>query len=133
MALLNWKSDYQLGNALIDRDHRQLFELINAFHYEFIQNRNRAEILRLLNALVRYCEGHFEREEKMMAEQSYPGREQHLQKHAELFETIFALQGKLEADAIRMEQETVEFLRHWLTDHIAGEDRAFARFLANPA
>ncbi|MBK6630221.1 MAG: hemerythrin family protein [Betaproteobacteria bacterium] len=133
MALLNWKNDYQLGNALIDRDHRQLFELINSFHYEFIQNRNRVEILRLLNDLVRYCEEHFGREEAMMANQAYPGLEQHLQKHAELFETIFALQTKLEADAIRMEQETVAFLRHWLTDHIAEEDRAFARFLANPA
>jgi hemerythrin len=133
MALLNWNGDYRLGNAQIDRDHRQLFDLINAFHYEFIRNRNRREVLRLLNDLVRYSEVHFEREEKMMAEHAYPGLEQHLQKHAELFETIFVLQTKLEAEAIKIEQETVAFLRHWLTDHIAEEDRAFARFLARPA
>ena len=32
-----------------------------------------------------------------------------------------------------MEKETVDFLRTWLTDHIAEEDRAFGRYLANPA
>jgi hypothetical protein len=29
--------------------------------------------------------------------------------------------------------ETVDFLRHWLTDHIAEHDMEFARFLAEPA
>ena len=133
MALLNWKRDYLLGNAQIDSDHQHLFDLINSFHYEFVQNRDRAKILRLLNMLVKYCEEHFQREELMMAEKSYPGLDEHRQIHAGLFETIFELQSKLENDSIRMEKETIVFLRHWLTDHIAEHDTAFARFLAEPA
>ena len=127
MALLNWKRDYLHGNAQIDADHQHLFDLINSFHYEFIQNRDRAKILRLLNMLVKYCEEHFQREELMMAEKSYPGLDDHRQKHAHLFETIFELQTKLELASIRMEKETVDFLRHWLIDHIVEDDMAFAR------
>ena len=130
MALLNWKRDFLLGNAQVDSDHQHLFDLINSFHYEYIQNRDRAEILRLLNNLVKYCEEHFQREEGMMAEKSYPGLDDHRQIHARLFETIFDLQSKLENASIKMEKETVDFLRHWLTDHIVEHDMAFARYLA---
>lgn len=69
----------------------------------------------------------------MMAERAYPELETHQRIHGELFETIFHLQTKLEEASIKMEKETVDFLRHWLTDHIAEHDMEFARFLAEPA
>lgn len=130
MSLLNWNRAYVVGNAQVDSDHQTLFDLINSFHFAYVQNRDRTEILRLLNDLVKYAEEHFQREEKMMAAAAYPGLEQHQQIHAELFETIFVLQTKLEEASIKMEKETVEFLRHWLTDHIAEHDKEFGRFLA---
>lgn len=43
------------------------------------------------------------------------------------------IESELEEASIKMEKETVDFLRTWLTDHIAEEDRAFGRYLANPA
>lgn len=130
MALLNWNDDYAVGNARIDADHRHLFDLINEFHYVFILNHDRMEIARVLNNLVKYSEEHFEREEKMMVDHGYPGLEAHREEHAKLFETIFALQTKFEQHAVKMEKETIEFLRHWLIDHIAEHDARFARFLA---
>jgi hemerythrin len=69
----------------------------------------------------------------MMADRSYPELEAHQRIHAGLFETIFQLQTKLEEASVKMEKETVDFLRHWLTDHIAEHDTAFARFLTEPA
>jgi hemerythrin len=133
MALLNWNRGYLTGNTRIDSDHQHLFDLINSFHYAFIQNRDRLGILRILNGLVRYAEEHFQREEAMMADRGYPELEAHQRIHADLFETIFQLQTKLEEASVKMEKETVDFLRHWLTDHIAEHDTAFARFLAEPA
>ena len=133
MAWLNWNQDYVVGNESIDSDHRQLFELINSFHHEYIQNRDRAKIRRLLNELVRYCEDHFRREEQLMAEAAYPGLDAHCQIHAKLFETIFDLQAQLENDSFKMDRETIGFLRHWLTDHVVEHDVAFARFLSKAA
>lgn len=130
VALLNWNDGYTLGNAQIDADHRHLFELINDFHYAFTLNHDRAEIARMLNTLIRYAEEHFQREEGMMAERNYPGLEKHKAEHVDLVETVFTLQSKFESQELKMEKETVDFLRHWLTDHIADEDTKFARFMA---
>lgn len=130
MALLNWSRDYQLGHAVIDAEHRRLFDLINDFHYLFLASRDTREVLRLLNALVLYSETHFRHEEQLMSEADYPELAAHRDIHARLFETIFALQEKFEAGAVKAESEAVAFLRTWLTDHIAEEDKAFGRFLA---
>ena len=122
MALLTWKPDYSVGDTEIDSDHRYLFDLINSFHDAFTRNRSRREILRLFNRLVSYSEEHFQREEKMMASRGHPGLEQHRNSHARLFGAIFDLQEKLETGSVRIERDTVEFLRTWLTDHIVGND-----------
>jgi hemerythrin-like metal-binding protein len=130
VALLNWKNDYSVGNAQIDADHHRLFDLINEFHYVFTHNRQLREIARVLNDLVKYSEEHFQREEEMMAAHDYPGLDEHREIHAALFETVFQLQSKFEQNAVKIESETIDFLRHWLTDHIVEHDTKFGRFLA---
>ncbi len=122
MALLGWKPEYAVGDAEIDADHRHLFELVNSFHEAFTRDRDRRDILRILNALVSYSEAHFRREEAMMAERQMPGLEEHRRLHVRLFEKIFELQKQLEAGSLRIEKQTVEFLHTWLTNHIAGGD-----------
>ena len=56
MALPNWNSAFQIGDAVMDGEHRKLFELINGFHYTFLLNRDRRDILKLLNDLARSAE-----------------------------------------------------------------------------
>lgn len=129
MALLNWKSEYSVGNAQVDADHRHLFDLINEFHYAFTHNRDRRTIARVLNDLVKYSEEHFQREEQMMAATEYPQLDEHRRIHGDLIETVFQLQAKFEQNAVKLESETVEFLRRWLIDHIAEHDMKFGRFL----
>ena len=133
MALLIWNDSYRIGDPVIDREHCRLFDLINDFHFTFLQNRDRRNILIVLNNLVQYAEEHFQHEERIMAERGYPGLDRHREIHADLFETLFSLQTKLEKGTIGMEQETVAFLRNWLTDHIAEDDRALGKFLAESA
>ncbi|PWB39783.1 MAG: hemerythrin [Rhodocyclales bacterium] len=133
MALLNWNSSYRIGIAALDREHCRLFDLINNFHYAFTLNRDRRDILKLLNDLVGYAEEHFQHEEAIMTERGYSRLQYHREIHAGLFETLFSLQTKLERGTIGMEMETIAFLRTWLTDHIAEEDRALGKFLAEPS
>lgn len=129
MSLLNWNDNYRIGDALIDREHRKLFDLINNFHFTYLQNHDHHNILQVLNELVRYAEEHFRHEEQIMAECSYPELDRHREIHVGLFETLFSLQTKLEKGTIGVEKETIEFLRNWLTDHITSDDRALGVFL----
>ena len=123
MTLLKWSPEYQVGDAQIDSDHRYLFELGNSFYDAFIQRRDRKAIFKLLSRLVAYCEDHFKREEEMLADRHCPDLESHRESHVRIFNELFALQRRLEAGSLAAEKETIEFLRSWLVDHVAGEDK----------
>ena len=62
MNLFEWSQDYAVGIRLIDNDHRGLFETINALHEAVQQESGEAEIGNTLNALIRYVQEHFTRE-----------------------------------------------------------------------
>ncbi len=83
----------------------------------------------MLNRLVEYAEEHFAREEGIMHASGYPGLARHHAIHEALFEQIFVLQGHFEDGRIRIDRDTVDFLRGWLVDHIVGEDMKFAAYV----
>lgn len=124
MSLLQWSDQYLVGDELIDRQHRYLFDLINAFHDAFVERRERREVLRLLTQLIEYAESHFEAEERIMRESCYPGLERHHHAHVRLYEQIFELNAKLEDRSLNPTYDTIAFLRNWLSDHILGNDLA---------
>lgn len=131
MSLLRWSDQYLVGNDLIDRQHRYLFDLINAFHDAFVEQRERREVLRLLNQLIEYAESHFQDEERLMRESRYPDLERHHAAHARLYERIFALNAKLEDRSLNPTYDTIAFLRTWLSDHIVGDDVAIGAYLSS--
>lgn len=129
MTLVRWSEDYRVGVRMIDHDHQHLFRLINDFHNAFVEKHEHKDIARVLNALIQYAEAHFQREEELMAQEEYPGLEEHAQAHGQLIEAVFTLQAQLESHAVQLSNNTVKFLRCWLTDHIIEQDKRFFRFL----
>ena len=131
MAFLNWSDEYLIGDETIDRDHRYLFELLNEFHYAHSQSGDRAQISRVLSRLIGYAEEHFQREELIMSSAGYPGLPEHHAAHEQLVDAIFELQVELESTAIRLERDTLRFMRSWLIEHILDQDMKFSRHLAS--
>jgi len=129
MSWISWKDAYRTGEEAIDRDHKTLFKLINEFHDAFQESRRRRDLLRILNQLVTYAEGHFQREEAIMAAHHYPELESHQQLHEQLYDTIYALNERLQNDPQPLEREAIAFLKNWLGDHILHYDLAFAEFV----
>lgn len=129
MSWVDWKEAYRVGDASIDADHQYLFKLINEFHDSFRQKKDRRELLRVLNNLVAYAEGHFRREELIMAAHGYPLLDAHLVLHEELYDAIYALNERLLEGSDPAENETIAFLRTWLSDHILQHDLAFAEYV----
>lgn len=133
MSWVVWRKEYKVGVPLIDQDHQNLFELINAFHDSFEQRRTQQELLQVLNNLVTYAEEHFQREEFTMAAHGYPLLEEHQQLHEQLYDRIYVLNERLQNDPRPAEEETIVFLKDWLTDHILQHDFAFAEFVRKGA
>ena len=131
MALLSWSKQYEIGNDLIDNEHEELFRLINRFHTLWLEARDRHDIAKVLNQLVSYAEMHFRHEEQIMEDAGFSKLEVHRKVHESLIETIFELQKSYEEKSLRLEMETMKFVKSWLVDHILMNDYQFRDFLSH--
>ena len=54
MALLEWKDDYSVNVQKIDREHQQLFSMINALHEAIVAGEGSKVGAPILEDLVEY-------------------------------------------------------------------------------
>ena len=86
-----------------------------------------------LKQLEEYSKQHFDREEMYQELIGYPGLEQHRISHMELIIQLkelidkVSMQDSLE-EAGMNKAKFIEFVRHWLIDHVINEDLLFKPF-----
>ena len=130
MALLSWSNQYLIGNDLIDTEHEELFRLINNFHTLWMEEQNRQDIARVLNQLIAYAQMHFQHEEVIMEDAGYPKLAEHQKIHEDMIEKIFELHTSYAEGNLRLEIETMKFVKSWLLEHILVNDYIFRDYLA---
>jgi hemerythrin len=126
---LGWKQTFETGVPKIDRQHQQLFEMLN----ELLEHEKNAfderQIFQLLNALVKYAEEHFTTEEKYLRFYKYPKLEEHQRQHLGFLQEITRLTQKLEEHQANLLPVVLEFLKQWYLTHIGESDHAYAEYL----
>lgn len=133
MTLLSWRKDYEVGVPQIDSEHHRLFELVNEFHGAYLRGEGGKEIPRVLNQLVTYAQLHFQHEENLMGENDYPHLDKQREQHSDLITSIFKINEEFASDPAKASAETLQFVKHWLIDHIVQEDMAIGDFLRRKA
>ncbi len=128
---LVWKDEYSVGIEEMDNDHKKLLNLINqlqtAVHYytgkEFEE--------KALDELVDYTKTHFQKEEKLMADNDYADLEAHKIQHQQFIEKVSSAieQYKTNSDVTII--DTLKFLKEWLIKHINGTDKEYGKILNN--
>lgn len=73
--------DLETGNALIDSEHRQLFDAVNKLMDACSQGKGRDQLGPVVNFLTSYVDKHFRDEEQLQTKTSYPGYAGHRQFH----------------------------------------------------
>ena len=124
-----WTGELSIGIEEIDNDHKYLFDLVNNLHEVIAEDGELADIGRVLGRLAEYAAAHFTREEWVMQRYDYPHREAHVLLHSQLLDRLAVLIHELEVGNRAVSTHTVEFLRSWAMDHIAGHDKDLAEFL----
>lgn len=119
-----------IGNDLIDTEHEELFRLINNFHTLWMEEQNRQDIARVLNQLIAYAQMHFQHEEVIMEDAGYPKLAEHQKIHEDMIEKIFELHTSYAEGNLRLEIETMKFVKSWLLEHILVNDYTFRDYLA---
>ncbi len=129
MALIQWKDDYSVNIAEIDKQHKALIDLINRLHAAILSGKANEALGEILTDLVYYTVYHFETEEKFFDEFDYPESESHKQKHKDLVQQVAAVQKNHNDGEKVLTMDVMNFLRDWLQEHILGTDKKFGPYL----
>jgi len=112
MPFLEWSEKYATDISVIDRDHKNLFLIVNVLHDSVESGSARTRLVSLLAALHEYVRKHFATEELLMRQANYPGLKDHMEKHRSLMQKVhgFVEQYEDDPDSIDL-SELLEFVK----------------------
>jgi len=125
MTRLVWNEEYSVGDAEIDRQHQDIFSLIDRLESHDIDAAAMAVTFEKLDIYVRE---HFALEEEKMQACNYADLEAHLRQHDEFRDWLqTAKNGLNEAGdgGVAMGQNVHDFLKEWFLSHILYADQAY--------
>ncbi len=128
---LKWNDDLLTGNAVIDTQHKELFNRIALFHEACKKGQGRAELFKAYMFLGNYVLEHFADEEAFQRQYSYPEYEIHKAHHEQFLKTFIEHKKKLEENGatISAVNDTIILMGKWIDDHINNMDKRLANFL----
>lgn len=127
MAFFEWTDSLSVKIPSIDRQHKLLIDHINTVA-EKAEKGVSPELMTSIDKLVKYTKVHFSYEENIFNLYKFPGKDQHLSNHEDLFEKIASFEARLLNGKVST-SELMSFLRKWLENHIMKEDRQYSAFL----
>jgi hemerythrin-like metal-binding protein len=127
------KADYgsELGIEVIDRDHREISELLVEININAGKNGDAARKIFLLRDLARATRSHFLLEEWMMGATNYPELGLHRQRHAWMLEEIMRLAEYWDKRKNVLTREPMGLLWESHIAHVECEDQAYGLWLGN--
>jgi diguanylate cyclase (GGDEF)-like protein/hemerythrin-like metal-binding protein len=122
---LVWHKSYESGNAVIDRQHRELFSDAAVLLDALVAGRPAPEVEGLVDRLAGHIVRHFRDEEAILKESGYADAEAHALIHAGLVERATDLVARFKAGTL----DTGELFQFLVTDvvalHMLKADREF--------
>jgi len=125
---IKWNSDFNTGFDDIDKDHRKLFGIFNAFYAAIgEQNVSYKTILPFINDVLKYTRYHFETELKLMNEWSYSNVGLHSRMHRKFSSFVKRASILAVSNPAEVSNQLIGLLEQWLLYHIIGVDAAMVR------
>ena len=131
MTKIEWSDSLSIGVELIDEQHKMLIQKLNDLSKALENRQGEVETVKALEFMVDYTDFHFSAEEKIMAEQNYPGLEHQKKQHAEFKGHLNQLIEDYREEGPTKELVTSvnALLINWLIKHIHGVDLKLGEFL----
>jgi hemerythrin len=124
--MIEWTQNLSTGVPVLDEQHKAIFQWLAELQNASVDQRTLFGVY-VITRLKHYMREHFATEEAMMKAAGYPDLEQHQAEHALFRAKLEELQLKSISEDIST--DTVSFLNHWLTNHIAKSDTAYVPYL----
>ncbi len=129
--LIPWLPQYDVNVSDIDRQHQELFRMMNELLDATWDGKGKEFIKDALKFLANYTVNHFATEEAYMRNFSYAGYIDHKRVHDELTAQVNEFVKSCEDQGVTTDTlvSVILGLGNWIKDHIRGMDQKLGRFL----
>ncbi len=131
-AKLRWKPALQVGDDLLDLQHRQLFTLSNELITAVARRRPDAALQSLLQQLLSLLRTHHDTEERLAAEHGHPLDAEHRQHHNALLARAVQQRERCRQGQIDMDALVRYIVVDGVGSHVASEAAAITVAMAAP-
>jgi diguanylate cyclase (GGDEF)-like protein/hemerythrin-like metal-binding protein len=130
---LQWSEAYDSGEAPVDLQHRELFDLANdLIDAAAVKPRSPVATKEAFTRLAAHIQDHFRDEEALLARIGYPKLEAHSRAHSRILTKALELELAAEAGEVQF-GEVVDFLANEVVSrHLFAADRDFFPLLGAP-
>lgn len=131
LSLIKWDDSYSVGVEEIDKQHKQLFNIVNDLIRANKLNKGKKEIGKVLNFLADYTVKHFNDEEKLQQESGYPDYEAHKKLHEQFVEDALNFKERFESGQIDTAtmMDFNKTITRWLVQHVKGIDQEVGKHI----
>ena len=127
--LAKWEDKYKTGDSTVDRQHQELFALVNELHEAILAGHAKETQGKVLGKLAKYVVDHFATEERLMVRAGYPGYTAHKAIHDDLTAKATHIIKEQAAGRMVLALTVSTFLADWVKQHIGLEDMKMVTWL----
>ncbi len=122
--MLEWNDRYATGDALVDDQHKKIFQIVNKFEEQVKAGTAEENIENTLKFLGTYVQTHFSYEEGCMNKHKCPVAEQNKQAHAQFLQDYATFQARFSSEGYTdiLARTLLKITQEWLLKHICGID-----------
>jgi hemerythrin len=129
MAFFTWSKSYSVGVQQFDNEHQKLFSIMSDLYDGMKAGKGKDVLDGVLQKLLQYTEQHFSAEEAAMQKAGYPELQSQIIQHRQFTDKIKEYQAQYRSGALSLSVNLMDYLRDWLTSHIAGADKRYTTCL----
>ena len=122
---LKWSKSLSVGIDKIDREHKELFSIVNDLLQIYHDKQGQEQILDVLYAMVQYAQEHFATEDEYMTAYGFPKFQDHRKEHTKYLERVGEFLERYEAGSQTLTTDMLVFLSQWWLEHTSEDDLAF--------
>src|SRR5574344_413861 len=133
-----WNQNFEIGNPLIDEQHKKLVSLCNKVYLALLKSRENgnellweSSLIEALHECTTYVRTHLAEEELLMKAAGYPDFIPHKKMHETFTLKILEMDKKFETITIGDTIVFVKFLYDWIIQHIAHVDKQYVNSVAS--
>lgn len=120
---MEWNEGYNIGIDVIDNQHKQILDYINALE-EIRSSGERSKIKEVLDDLIDYTQSHFTFEENLLEQVNYQYLTSHRAIHDMFVKRLNEYRTKFE-NGTAVENDLYRLLSKWLINHIQHDDQDY--------